>query len=289
MHIFLFINEHSGTFRPELKQRLEEQLHEFCQTSRGQYTIVTDCFSGFETISKKNSTEKKLFIAAGGDGTVAQVARYAKTAGAQLGIIPLGTGNIVARSLGLSHNPKHALRTALHSKKRQPLDALILDQQPHFLQLTVGFSALVMHKTDSKMKKLLGKAAYYLNALLHLHRIRPHSITLEIDGEMQTIATPELIINNNPYYLQQNFNIAHETRLDDGVIELYAIYSKPLALQWILKKLFRKENPLIYKVGSARKNVRLLDDSNPVQVDGDKLSTLPCTVTVAKRYIAVLC
>jgi diacylglycerol kinase (ATP) len=98
-------------------------------------------------------------IAAGGDGTIRQVACAVIGFSTPLGIIPVGTGNVLAREIGLTINPA-ALATTLSAGRRVEVPCAEANGEPFLLMAGVGFDARVLAELDQRWKSRVGKLAY---------------------------------------------------------------------------------------------------------------------------------
>jgi diacylglycerol kinase (ATP) len=129
---------------------------------------------------------EKMVVAAGGDGTIAEVANGLMGSGARLGVIPLGTANVLAHELGLPFSPK-AVAAALafgRTTTLWPGVASSAQGDRLFVQmLGVGFDAHVVKRVSFPMKKLLGKGAYVLRSMAELTRYSYPNIRLRLDAE----------------------------------------------------------------------------------------------------------
>ena len=132
---------------------------------------------------------ERIVVAAGGDGTIAEVANGLMGSAASLGVIPLGTANVLAHELSLPFAPR-AVAAALAFGRTRPLWPGMVSGPAGsrlFVQmLGVGFDAHVVHRLSLPLKRLLGRGAYVLQTLRELARYRFAPIRLRIDGqEMQ--------------------------------------------------------------------------------------------------------
>jgi YegS/Rv2252/BmrU family lipid kinase len=127
-----------------------------------------------------------LVVAAGGDGTVAEVVAGLLGSSARLGIIPLGTANVLAHELGLSVQPR-AVAAALAFGRTRPLwPGLAITESGTrlFVQmLGAGLDAQVVHGLQPPLKRLLGRAAYVLQTLGEAVRYDYMPLRVCIDGK----------------------------------------------------------------------------------------------------------
>jgi diacylglycerol kinase (ATP) len=126
-----------------------------------------------------------LVVAAGGDGTIAEVA--AGMAGSQvpLGVIPLGTANVLAQELALPFAPRDVAAALVFGRTRclWPGIATGPDGARLFVQMVgVGLDAQVVHRLPYRMKRLLGRTAYVAQTLREMLRYQYRPIQLRIDG-----------------------------------------------------------------------------------------------------------
>ncbi len=142
-----------------------------------------------------------MVVAAGGDGTIAEVANGLMGSGARLGVIPLGTANVLAHELGLPFSPK-AVAAALafgRTTTLWPGIASSADGNRLFVQmLGVGFDAHVVRRVTFPMKKLLGKGAYVLRSTIELTRYAYPPIRVRID-EVETRAASVIVSKGRLY------------------------------------------------------------------------------------------
>lgn len=108
----------------------------------------------------------ELVLSAGGDGTVRAVVAGLAGTGIPLGIVPLGTGNLLARNLGLPLDTGAALSVACGRHTRQ-IDTVILqvdggELQRFAVMAGTGLDAATMDDTDDRLKSAIGPAAYFL-------------------------------------------------------------------------------------------------------------------------------
>jgi diacylglycerol kinase (ATP) len=151
------------------------------------------------------------FLVCGGDGTVFQVMQGVAGSEAQLGVLPFGTGNVIAQNLGLPRNPLQAARMLVHAQARPvSLGRLTLNPVGHrrmqswyfFIAAGMGLHAALMNLAPTGQgKRRGGRLAYFVGGgrLLAQHRIQTFQIDLtQSDGRTRTENACEAIATHVP-------------------------------------------------------------------------------------------
>ncbi|HBK08527.1 MAG TPA: diacylglycerol kinase [Acetobacteraceae bacterium] len=144
---------------------------------------------------------EQMVVAAGGDGTIAEVANGLMGSTARLGVIPLGTANVLAHELGLPFAPKSVAAALAFGRTRTLWPGLANgpDGVRVFVQmLGVGFDAHVVHNLPFPLKKMFGKGAYVMQSLRELARYNFPVIRLRIDDTVTE--TGSVIISKGRLY-----------------------------------------------------------------------------------------
>jgi diacylglycerol kinase (ATP) len=127
-----------------------------------------------------------MVVAAGGDGTIAEVANGLIGSPARLGVIPLGTANVLAHEMALPFAPRAVAAALAFGRTRSLWPGLAsgAGESRLFVQmLGVGFDAHVVHHLPASLKRTFGRGAYVLQTLRELMRYRFMPIRLRLDGE----------------------------------------------------------------------------------------------------------
>jgi diacylglycerol kinase (ATP) len=233
----------------------------------------------------------RLVVAAGGDGTIAEVANgLAATPGARLGIIPLGTANVLARELSLPTTP-HAIAHALAFGRTRPLwPGIAHGDAPDrlFVQmLGVGLDAQVVHRLPRALKRALGRGAYVLQTLRELARYDYEPIRLRIDGAPTEASS--VIVTKGKLYAGQ-FLLAPCARPGEPGFTV-ALFGRtgPLAALMYAAALPLNLLPCAPGMRLLRASrVEILHGAAPAQADGDPAGCVPVSVRDAAAPIEVV-
>ncbi len=160
-------------------------------------------------------------IVGGGDGTLNAAAPGLMRTGLPLGILPLGTANDFARTLGISPRLEQAVKIIADGQLR-PVDLGEVNQHLFLNVSSIGFSAQLAHHLTAESKKRWGVFGYALAAFRLLRQSRPFSATLIHQGERTPIKTVQISVGNGRFY---GGGMTGEQRAapDDGLLDVYSL------------------------------------------------------------------
>jgi YegS/Rv2252/BmrU family lipid kinase len=177
-----------------------------------------------------------LVLACGGDGTVTACAEGVAGSSVALAILPMGTGNLLARNVGLPVHWPEALAMALTGTDRR-LDCGSVDDGGHLdgrsfvVMAGLGLDARMLRDTSEPLKRRLGWAAYALSAIHHL-RDRPMRVTLVADGAEPVRMRASAVIVGNVGSLRGGLPLMPAARPDDGLLDAVVLNARGIAA-WI--------------------------------------------------------
>jgi undecaprenyl-diphosphatase len=158
-----------------------------------------------------------LVVAVGGDGTVRSCAEGLAGTDVPLGIVPLGTANLLARTLGIPALPRTALAVALGTQEQRRIDLATADGTPFTAMAGMGLDAAVVAAT--RFKHRLGWLAYAMSGTIHLAD-RPTRFTIRMDGGPAVEREAKCVVVGNSGLLPGGFNLLPEARIDDGLLDV---------------------------------------------------------------------
>src|SRR3954471_7388583 len=173
----------------------------------------------------------ETIVAAGGDGTLNEVLNGIgeDVARVRVGLIPLGTGNDFARSIGLPTELEAALDTIRAGATRQvDLVRVTSDEVRYFVNVSAGgFSGLVNEKLTPEMKKTWGPLAYLRGAAAALSELRAYRTTLAFDNAESLMMELYNVVVANGCYVAGGRLIAPDALIDDGLLDVVLIPQRP--------------------------------------------------------------
>jgi diacylglycerol kinase family enzyme/membrane-associated phospholipid phosphatase len=220
-----------------------------------------------------------LVVAAGGDGTVREVSSALAGRGVPLGILPLGTGNLLARNLGIPLDVQDAAHVAFGSAERLlDLVRLTADDAPpeHFAVMGgMGIDAALMNATNADLKRIVGPAAYVLAAPQVL-AARPFGCRIAMDDGETISTTASMVLVGNVGSVMGQIHLLPDARPDDGVLDLVVASPQRIA-DWARiagRVISGADDPAELSRATGRK-VTIEIEGGPVdyQLDGDTVGT----------------
>jgi len=227
----------------------------------------------------------QMVVALGGDGTVNEVANVMAGSDVPLGILPAGSGNGLARCLGISMNFSKALRTLVAGKTRL-IDTVSVNGRLYTSIAGVGFDAHVAQIFSTSV--LRGMFSYLRIVLREFRRYEPKQYRLSVDGKpLEAKALMIVFANGNQF--GYNTLIAPKSKIDDGLIDVCVFRKMPVSqmlnvgLAMITGKVFQTGYAEYVR---AKEIVIHNDQAIMMNIDGEPLS-FPPSVQIAVRPLSL--
>jgi diacylglycerol kinase family enzyme len=165
----------------------------------------------------------ELVIAVGGDGTVRAVAEGIVGSGVPLGVIPAGTGNLLAGNLRLPDTVDEALDIALEGSPLT-VDVGVVNGEIFTVMSGAGIDAVIMEETSGESKDRLGVLAYVVEGAKHIFD-RPFTASIMADGEAPRHGSWATILVGNLGRLQGGIDLFPEASPHDGRLDVLGLAS----------------------------------------------------------------
>jgi diacylglycerol kinase family enzyme/membrane-associated phospholipid phosphatase len=233
-----------------------------------------------------------LLLAVGGDGTVRAVCDEAARTGVAVAIIPHGTGNLLARNLGIPLNSRSALEVAFEGQDRA-IDLATFEtdtgvDSTFLVMAGLGFDAAVMSGVDDGLKERVGWWAYVVSGIKAL-RFPTMRVTITVDDEAPVGLRARTVVVGNVGFLQGGLPLLPEAEIDDGLLNV-VVLSPRRAVGWLM---------IAWKIVTRRPGrpaqitrftgQRIIIESSapaPMQLDGDPVGE--ATTLTAEVHPGVL-
>ncbi|HWJ83555.1 MAG TPA: diacylglycerol kinase [Nocardioides sp.] len=232
--------------------------------------------------------EPDALVVCGGDGMVAIALQALAGTDVPLGILPAGTGNDTARSIGLPLGDPVAAADRVVAWRPRPMDLARAGDRWYGTVLAAGFDAKVNERAN-RMRWPRGQMRYNLATLSELRVFEPLRYELDLDGRRVGLEAMLVAVGNGPSF-GGGLRIAHGAVLDDGLLDVVVIgpLSKPELVR-TYPRLFQGTH--VTHPAFQRHRVRRVTLASPGIVgyaDGERLGPLPMTVECVPRAVQVL-
>jgi diacylglycerol kinase (ATP) len=295
LHIVVAVNPEacfgkSRTIGPMVIAELRAAGHEVVALTEPDYThLVTSVEAAL--VSKPDA-----LVVVGGDGMVGLAANALAGSEIPLGIIPSGSGNDMARGLGIPlRDPAAAIAVLLEAMRHPPraVDAATVTHgagvRTRFAGvLSAGFDAIVNERAN-RMRWPRGRSRYNLALLLELAVLKPIRYRLVLDGA-PTVTDALLVAVANNTSFGGGMLITPDARLDDGLLDVFVVQPMSrLAFLRIFPRVFAGTHVTDPRVSIHRaQRIRIEAEGVVGYADGERVSPLPVDVEVVPGALRVL-
>lgn len=245
----------------------------------------------FETLPVNKQPLEQFFgktydriVVSGGDGTVAEVTSFMIQSRIRtpLVIIPQGSANILAVSLGLPLTPGMALSRGLKSEGRL-LDAMKINNRQYGMIATgLGYDTMIMAETPRYLKRKIGFFAYLWTILKTIVAYHPHPYKLTIDGKRVTVMAKTIMTFNilplGHLKITKPF-IGIPISPTDGLLNIFALNPKPVRNMLGFKKMVQ--------IFSGKKIAIKTKKAHRYQIDGNVFKGKTVTIEVIPKAIYI--
>ena len=171
------------------------------------------------TEAKESGT--KFVITAGGDGTINEVANALSFSETVLGILPFGSGNGLARSLGIPQDIFGALKI-IESGYALSCDRGVVNDHPFYCTFGIGFDAAVSEKFATMKRR--GRITYIRSAFREFLNYHSQTYSIVINGKVITEKALLIAVCNAPQY-GNNAYIGPKAKLTDGLLDITVVHA----------------------------------------------------------------
>ncbi len=284
----VIVNPQAGRGRG---QKLWKDLESRLRASGKPFSISATRCPGHATELAAQVAEEgcRRLAVLGGDGTITEVVNGLVGSQVELGILSVGTGNDLARSLALPYNDLASSLRVVLTGDAQSID-VGRDGQRYFVSaLGVGYPADVAAETN-RLQWLKGPPAFFLAVYKALNRMRAVPLRIEMDERTLEVDCTSLLILNTPF-TGGGLKMAPDAKLDDGLFDVVVIDSiGRLDLMLNFPKVYRGSHlnhPNFSLYRSRRVSVTARSPLHKM-CDGDLAGWLPVDAEIVPRALKVV-
>lgn len=229
-----------------------------------------------------------MVIVGGGDGSLSSAVDHVLDDGCVFALLPLGTANSFARTLGIPLDLDGAIETIVAGRLRR-VDLGRIDGDYFANSAAIGIAPMIGETIPRPLKKLLGRLGYLLWAMRCLLRFRPFELTINTGDETHCVSALEVRIANGRFH--GGVEVVEDSDVDSGEIIVQAVVGRSrltLARNWfatLLKLPARRESVVQFHARSLR-----IATQPPlaISIDGEVAAHTPALVQVAPGAIRVV-
>lgn len=296
MESLAIINPAAGQHRPEdLRRQIKRAL-----SQPALKVVATERAGHAEEIAREatDSGRYQAICVCGGDGTVNEVANGILSAKSppfipKVGLIPLGTCNVLAGELGIPcGSTPDAACELIRAGKTRAIDVGRVGERYFLLMAGFGFDADTVRGVMLPMKSLVGAPAYIMSGLAALAHCKASRVRLTLDDETLASDAFMVLVANVSSYAVAQVKVAPFAALDDGWLDI-CVFERPptdrvgFAAQILLLLARRHMGDPRFRYYRAR-HIRLESDP-PIagQVDGDLYGETPVEIEVVPKALEI--
>lgn len=244
-------------------------------------------------VAKRARDGYDRILAMGGDGTVGAVCQALEGTSIPMGILAAGTGNLVARELGIPLDLAEAFELAIRPDANiTRIDAMRIKSRLFLLNVGVGVNAEAARQTTRTGKTLLGRSAYVFSAISRVICSKRYPMEIIADGKRTSVKVTDLLLSNCGGLARTLHPHPPVIRPDDGKLNLcIAQLRSPLEYpMYYLRRLFlpHATEPTVREMTISHQLVVESPVPLCVQADGDVIGETPITVDLQPGAVQIL-
>jgi YegS/Rv2252/BmrU family lipid kinase len=264
-----------------LLQRLED----------GGLAVTVETFEALPEIARdivRLRDRADLVIVCGGDGSVSSAALAAMESGLPLGIIPMGTANDLARTLGIPMDIIGAAEVIARGQTRR-VDVGTVNGHAFFNVASIGLSSGLAQSLDPVLKKRFGRLGYALAAMKVMTRAARFKAKITEKGRAIDVETYQIAVGNGRHYGGGNV-VQENAEIDDGHLDLYSLEMTNLWKLALMLRSFRSGRHGAWSEVRTAKCIEFDIETKkpmPVNTDGEIVTATPAHFKVHPQAISI--
>jgi len=176
---------------------------------------------GLSELIRRYKDRVDLVIVVGGDGTLNAAADGLAETGLPLGLIPTGTANDLARTLGVPTDLAAACEVIANGQLRT-IDLGCVNGKHYFNVASLGLTVRITQQLTKEVKSRWGVFAYLLTAMRVVIGSRPFHATIRFEEDVLRVKTAQIAVGNGRHY-GGGMTVADDAVIDDGLLDLYSL------------------------------------------------------------------
>ena len=260
----------------------------FAEHSRA-HVALTASKEEFARELETRGKDADLIVLGGGDGTISKAVPELLKLKRPFAVLPLGTANDFARTIGVPPDPVEAAEVALNGRQHR-IDVGLVNDRPYLNVASVGIASKVVKQQSKALKRTWRVFAYAIALMQAARSLNPFFARLELDGKPAWWGFVHQVSIGNGRFHGGGLTVAEHAAIDDGRLDVYLVYPGRFwqLLASLLHLKFGLRKPDVLQHLSATEVHLSTDRPRSVDADGELATETPATFRVSREALTVM-
>ena len=266
-------------------------LREECPRDIRLDVRVTEFAGHAADLARRAAPDADMLMAIGGDGTVSEVSGVARESGLPLAIVPAGSTNIIARSLGIPTNARSAIRLAWGANRLRTIDAGLSNDTTFLHMAGAGLDSMLFDLSNPALKRRVGWMAYVPAAISALRQPLATYTIRSTERTLEGVQSPLVLVANGAAIIAPRIRVDREIAVDDGWLDVFVVTAtRPRDIARVMASLAMQQLRRTPYVEAWRtKAVEISSEPGiKVQFDGDVSGATPVSIALMPGAVQVV-
>ena len=260
----------------------------FAQRAEANF-VATASQDELRRVLTKHGPEAERIVIGGGDGTISRALPELLALGKPLAVLPLGTANDFASTLGLPADALAAAEVALTGRPHK-IDVGLVNGHPFLNVASVGLAANVVHAQSTQLKRRWRMFAYVISLAHAVRESNPFVVTLNVDGQPAWTGPVYQVSVGNGRFHGGGLTVADHAAIDDGKLDLYLVTPGPVwqLVACITHLKFGFSAPMLLQRSCATHVSLMTSKPRAINADGELQEKTPAEFTLRRHGLTVI-
>jgi diacylglycerol kinase (ATP) len=284
LHLLVLANPKSG----RAAQGLDAALDVFAEADAGFQLARPASVDAMKEAIRTRGPGFDAIVIAGGDGTVNTAAGAVAEIDRPMGILPFGTANDLAHTLGVPISPTAAADVIVAGHSRR-IDLGHVNDQVFLNAASLGLPVTVAQSQDPDLKRRLRGFSYIIATIRALRTIRRFTVRITVDGQKSELKALQVTVGNGERF-GGGMRVGSSPAIDDGLLDVFAIEAETLAdlihAAPAIRFGLQDSNPITRTFRGSEVRIET-NRPMPINTDGEISTETPADFSVQRGALAV--
>jgi YegS/Rv2252/BmrU family lipid kinase len=250
--------------------------------------VYSDDPAGLHDFVVAHAGNADALVVGGGDGTVSSAVSSALDTGLPLGVLPMGTGNDFARTLGVPLDLPGAADVIAAGRRRR-VDVGTVNDIPFLNVASLGISVELAQQLTTETKRRFGTLGYVITSFAVLFKARTFGAVIKLPDGAVRVRTLQIGVGNGRHF-GGGLTVAPDASIDDGLLDLFSLETERLWRLFLLAPALRSgDHHAFQEVRSARAKEFEVHTNRPrpINVDGEIRTVTPARFGIRPAALEV--